>query len=127
MYPSVQNPSYGIFVQNTYNLLKKYHDVKLVALKKHNISLFKAAAYISFYMKAIIAGISGSYSCIYAHYISHCELPARIIRFFRKNIVVVGNVHGEDVFSDFEEFQGNMRKAEKFLKIADYIIPLTVF
>lgn len=127
MYPSVRNPSYGIFIKNTYELLEKSHTVKLVALKKHRVSLFKAVAYILFYIRAVIVGSSGSYDCIYAHYISHCELPVRIIKYFRRNIVIIGNVHGEDVFSDFEEFQGNRKKAEKFLGIADYIIAPSQF
>lgn len=122
MYPSKKNPSYGIFIKNTYDMLKEYHDIKLVVLKKHKIKPVKAAAYIFFYTKAIIAGICGSYDCIYVHYISHCELPVRIIKYFRRNIVVVGNVHGEDVFSDYEEFQGNMIKAKMFMKNANYIV-----
>lgn len=127
MYPTVKHPSYGIFVKNTYDLLRKYHEVKVVALKKHQIWLFKAIAYLLFYLKAAIVGISGGYDCIYAHYISHCELPVRIIRYFCRKITVVGNVHGEDVFSDFEEFHKNRKKAERFLKKADYIIAPSQF
>lgn len=122
MYPSTRNPSYGIFVKNSYDIIKEHYDVKLVAIKKYQGILAKVAAYIVFYLKTVISGIGGRYDCIYAHYISHCELPVRIIKSFHRDIVIVGNVHGEDVFSDFGKYKKNMIRAKRFMDIADYII-----
>lgn len=122
MYPSTRNPTYGIFIKNIYNLLKEHHDIKLVVLKKHKNKLVKSAAYLIFYIKAVMTGIIHNYDCIYAHYISHCVWPVWVIKLFRRNIIVVGNVHGEDVFSDFIEFQENRKNAYKFMEKADYLI-----
>lgn len=122
MYPSAKHPSYGIFVKNTYDILKQFHSIKLITMKKYKSNLVKTIAYIIFYLRTIMFGIRGGYDCIYAHYISHCELPVRIIKHFHKNMVIVGNVHGEDVFSDYDEFKANRIKAKKFMNIADCII-----
>lgn len=122
LYPSKKYPHYGVFVKNTYEMLCKHYKIKLVALKKHDKKIIKLVAYILFYAKTIISGISGKYDCIYAHYISHCELPVRIIKFFHKNILVIGNVHGEDVFSDYDEYKVNQNKARKFMSMSDYLI-----
>lgn len=122
MFPSTSNPSYGIFVKNIYDLLQPHHDIKLIVLKKHENKLVKTVAYLIFYIRVVVTGIIHNYDCIYAHYISHCRWPVKVIKFIRKNIIVVGNVHGEDVFSDYKEYEKNKERANEFMKKADYII-----
>ena len=122
MYPSEENPSYGIFVKKTYEWLAETHDVTLVKIsKKYNI-LQKIQSYIDFYMKAILLGIFRQYDCIYAHFISHCSFPVNVIKMFKKDIIIIGNIHGEDVFSSYKKYKKNRRRAETFLENSNFIV-----
>lgn len=49
-------------------------------------------------------------------------LPIRIIKIFKPNIIIIGNIHGEDVFSNFKKFKKNKQRSYVFLKYANYII-----
>lgn len=122
MYPSKDNPSYGVFVKKTYDYLKEDFDIKLVCIRKSDNKMYKIWKYVCFYFEALFWGLFFKYDCIYAHYISHCVLPVKIIKLFKKDLLVIGNVHGEDVFSEYEEYQNNKVKAQSFIRIADYII-----
>ena len=122
MYPSGKAPSYGIFVKKTYQWLHELYQVRLIKIFKNEKIIKKIYAYFIFYLKAIFQGVFSQYDCVYAHFISHCALPIRIIRFFHKNIVIVGNIHGEDVFSEYEKYQKNKKRARIFLKYCNYII-----
>ena len=122
MYPSKQNPSYGIFVKKTFDWLEEEYDVTLVKITKKKSVLEKVISYSLFYLKAIVLGVFGNYDYIYAHFISHCALPIQIIKKFKKNVIVIGNIHGEDVFSTYEKYQKNRNKAKKFLENSDFII-----
>lgn len=122
LYPSKANPSYGIFVKNICKLLESEHELRVVAVNKTNNKLIKIIYYFLFYTKAVLQGLFGKYDCIYAHYISHCALPVRVIKMFKKNIRVIGNVHGEDIYSKYNEFKKNEKKAALFLRLADCII-----
>lgn len=122
MYPSKKAPSYGIFVKKTYQWLHEFYQVKLIKICKNKNIAKKIYAYFVFYTMAIFHGIFFHYDCVYAHFISHCALPIKIIRFFHKDIVIVGNIHGEDAFSEYEKYQKNRKRACIFLKNCNYII-----
>ena len=127
MYPSSLRPTYGVFVKQTYDWLIEKYDVSLVKITKQNSFLDKLVAYFIFYIKAVFFGVIKRYDCLYAHFISHSALPVKIIKVFRPHIIVVGNIHGEDVFSEFNRFKRNRRFAELFLKQADYIISPSIY
>lgn len=122
MYPSKLNPTYGIFVKQTYDWLSDNYNVTLVKITKQKSFFLKFFAYMLFYIKSIIFGLFGNYNLIYAHFISHSALSVRIIKFFKSNLKVVGNIHGEDVFFQYEKFSKNRKRSENFLKQADFII-----
>ena len=122
MYPSHKDPSYGIFVKKTYEWLKEEYEVTLVKICRTENSLLKVWSYLSFYFQAIVMGCLGNFDCVYAHYISHCALPIRFIRKIKKNILIIGNIHGEDVFSEYEEYKKNKIKSTYFINNGDYII-----
>lgn len=122
MYPSKKYPSYGIFVKKTYDWLTSEYDITLVKVCKSNYKIQKVLYYLIFYIKAILCGCLGKYDCVYAHYISHSSFPIRCIKKLKGNIKVIGNIHGEDVFSEYDEFKKNRIKAEKFIEKANYII-----
>lgn len=122
MYPSGSNPTYGIFVKQTYDWLSENYKITLVKITKQNSFCKKFFAYILFYTKSIIFGLFGNYNLIYAHFISHSALPVRIIKFFKPHLKVIGNIHGEDVFFQYKKFSKNRKRSEIFLKNADFII-----
>lgn len=127
MYPSVESPSYGIFVKKTYDSLSEKYNVTLVKICKSRNLVHKIYQYVLFNVKSTLLGIFQDYDCIYAHYISHCCFPIRVIKFFKKDVIVVGNVHGEDVFSSFDEFKKNRIRAQHFIDRANYIIAPSLF
>lgn len=122
MYPSEKYPSYGIFVKKTYDWLIKEYDVTLVKICKSDSKLQKLFNYMVFYIKAIFLGCFNKYDCVYAHYISHSSLAVRCIKAVKKDLLIIGNIHGEDVFSEFNEFKKNQKKSERFIERANYII-----
>lgn len=122
MYPSHSNPTYGIFVKQTYDWLCADYKVSLVKITKQKSFLQKVMAYFLFYAKAISLGVFKKHDIIYAHFISHAALLVRIIKLFKPNIIVIGNIHGEDVFFGFKKFNKNRKRSKAFLKVADYIV-----
>ncbi|MDE7291160.1 MAG: glycosyltransferase family 4 protein [Treponemataceae bacterium] len=122
MYPSPSNPTYGIFVKQTYDWLCADYDVSLVKITKQKSFMRKVNAYFLFYVKSIFLGIFKNYDLLYAHFISHAALPVRIIKLFKPKLIVIGNIHGEDVFFGFKKFSRNRKRSKAFLKVSDYII-----
>lgn len=122
MYPSHKNPTYGIFVKQTYDWLKLKYNVTLIKITKQNNKFLKLLNYLRFYFITILLGVFFRYDCIYAHFISHMALPIRVIKKIKPNIVIIGNIHGEDVFSDFKKFEKNKQRSQIFFKYANYII-----
>lgn len=122
MYPSEKYPTFGIFVEKTFIWLNTDYKVKLIKIRKQTLYILKLIAYLKFYLSAILAGAFGNYDCIYAHFISHCAFPIKVIRFFNRKVIIIGNVHGEDVFSQYDIFRKNFRWAKVFLNQSDYLI-----
>lgn len=122
MYPSPLNPTYGIFVKQTYDWLCGDYEVSLVKITKQTSFIRKLNAYFLFYVRSIFLGIFKNYDLLYAHFISHAALPVRIIKLFKPKLIVIGNIHGEDVFFGFKKFRKNRKHSKTFLKVSDYII-----
>lgn len=122
MYPSPSNPTYGIFVKQTYDWLRADYKVSLVKITKQTSFIRKLNAYFLFYVRSIFLGIFKNYDLLYAHFISHAALPVRIIKLFKPKLIVIGNIHGEDVFFGFKKFNRNRKRSKAFLNVSDYII-----
>lgn len=118
MYPSDKYKHYGVFVQNTENLLRNsgYH-VDVSALTKKDSKLTKLIGYSLFYLKAILLVITHNYDILYVHYISHCALLVKIIKKIKPNIKLVINVHGNDVVPEDKH-------DEEFIPLVKQIMPM---
>lgn len=118
MYPSDKYKHYGVFVQNTENLLRNsgYH-VDVSALTKKDSKLTKLIGYSLFYLKAILLVITNNYDILYVHYISHCALLVKIIKKIKPNIKLVINVHGNDVVPEDKH-------DEEFIPLVKQIMPM---
>lgn len=123
MYPSSKHPHYGIFVKNSVEILKdEGFSISLVCKKKEEFILNKILSYIVFYVKSIHMGLFGKYDVIYVHYVSHCALPVLIVKFFRKGIHIVANVHGNDIVPETEKDKKYIRLSKKLLDSSITII-----
>lgn len=129
MYPSRRDPSYGIFVKNTEELLKEsgYCVLKSCVKKTESVYL-KKISYLSCYLKAVLYGCLFPVDIVYLHYISHTSWPARIIKKVKKNALIVGNAHGEDLVQDGAKYACNRQKTIQALTIIDdMLVPSTYF
>ncbi|WP_299824554.1 glycosyltransferase family 4 protein [uncultured Pontibacter sp.] len=99
MYPSQEDESYGIFVKNFEDSVKRDGFViteKAVIAGKGKNLLSKIRKYLKFYYQILIKGLSSDYDLIYTHYITHSAIPLILLRVFIKKPLVL-NTHGDDV------------------------------
>ena len=118
MYPSKKYKHYGVFVQNTAQILENNgYKVDVSALKKKDSKIGKLVGYLCFYVKSIFLCLFHHYDYLYAHYISHCALLIKIVKKIKPNIKVIVNVHGNDVVPEDQH-------DEKFIPLVRSILPL---
>jgi glycosyltransferase involved in cell wall biosynthesis len=138
MYPSNDNPGYGVFVKNFENSLS-FEGVRIdraVICGRGRHKLDKAWKYFVFGCKTVWKGLFNSYDCVYVHYIAHSMLPL-ILLLKLKRIRLVCNAHGEDLLPNsmgerliFKLVRGTVGKSrmivvpsEYFAQIARYHFP----
>lgn len=96
MYPSVDDPVYGTFVEVFYNNIKKANNetTDLVAIRGRYG--FKILKYIVFYLQILCSLLFSKYDLIYIHTITFPMPPIWMISKIR-NLPLVFNVHGADL------------------------------
>jgi len=100
MYPSLNQPSYGIFVKNFEKSFKNNEIVfsaKSVIKGRGKNFFHKGLKQLKLYISIIYNGLVKDYDAIYVHYITHPAIPILILRLFKKRKLII-NVHGSDVF-----------------------------
>nr|WP_223240384.1 glycosyltransferase family 4 protein [Citrobacter sp. C1] len=99
MYPSPDNPEFGIFVANIVNDLESngYRIEKCVRTRKGNNKTEKILSYFFFYINVLYHLIFHRYDYAYCHYVSHTSLPLLFAKALCRKIRVVSHVHGGDV------------------------------
>lgn len=122
MFPSKKNAAFGTFVKETYDWIKEKYNTKLVCMTYEENKYIKACKYILFNSKIVVCGLMGNFDIIYVHYISHSAYAIRIIKKIRKDIIIVGNVHGDDALSYESRFRKNIKRSKLFINNSDYII-----
>lgn len=138
MYPSVDNPGYGVFVKNFENSLSsKGALIDRAVIYGRGLGKFdKLIKYIFFGFRLSFLALFRRYDCVYVHYVAHSLLP--LIPFLAlRRMVLVCNAHGEDLLPVskgerliFKLVKGAIRKSkmivvpsEYFAKIARYHFP----
>ena len=98
MYPSKEQPTYGIFVQNFEEVMKKqnFSFTKSVILGRGKNIFSKLAKYLRFFQNTITSIRKNRYDLIYVHYINHSLLPFLFIK-NKINKPLVVNAHGSDI------------------------------
>lgn len=123
MYPSKDNPHYGVFVKNTYELLKQEnYTMDLVVMYKTIGKLGKLIAYIKMCGVSLLKAVFNNYDYIYVHFVSHTTAGVFIPSLCCKNTKLVLNVHGNDLVPDTKTDKHYLKLTRIFLKGADIVI-----
>lgn len=123
MYPSKNEKHYGVFVQNTEELLRDNdYIVNKVIIKKHKNKIIKLFSYMIFHLKVIIRGLFGHYDYLYVHFVSHSSLGAVIVKKLKRKVKLVLNCHGNDVIRDTNIDLKNIKRSKKYLQYAERVI-----
>lgn len=102
MYPSKNDPTFGIFVEKFVKEMEHSslcENTNICVIKgRTNSTIIKLYKYIVFYIKAFFLLLVNKYDLIYVHYITHTSLPIYIVSKFKK-INVAYNIHGDDLIT----------------------------
>lgn len=123
MYPSKAFPHYGIFVKNSYELLKESgYSIDLVVMYKTEGKINKLFAYIKMCGISLLKAIFSNYDFIYVHFVSHTTAGVIVPYLCSRNTKLVINVHGNDIVADTEVDKSYLRLSKFFLKFASLVI-----
>lgn len=123
MFPSKEYPSYGIFVKNHVRLMEGTTDkVETITMQKELNKIKKLWLYIQFYCQIFFTLLFKKYDIVYLHYASHSAFPILCAKFLNRNINLVVNLHGSDVFPE-TAFQEHLQKwVTRLLKQANHVV-----
>ena len=98
MYPSLDDPTYGVFVKNIETgLCNNGLSVKRIVIRGRASNLFsKFIKYFALCYRFYRELLKSDYDAIYVHYINHTLLPLVLIYKFTNKPVII-NAHGGDV------------------------------
>lgn len=99
------------------------YKVSVCSIPKCDNKFVRLLAYCWAYTKCVFLGAFGGYDCLYAHFVSHTAIPARILKRIRPKMYLVENAHGNDVVIQTKEDDGrNIERSRKILPLADQVI-----
>lgn len=98
MYPTNENPGYGVFVQNfVAGLGVQGVQIDLSVIRgRGKGKLTKLLKYLIFSAAVLVKGFTRRYDCIYVHYIAHSMLPVAPLIWLKRTLLIC-NAHGEDL------------------------------
>lgn len=133
MYPSGEDPVFGVFVKNFFDYLEQHNiggRTKLIAIKRRHDGvkqLIQLIIYIKFYYKILLSCMFRKWDLIYVHTISFPIVPLRIAFMFRR-LPLAFNIHGSDLITHSRLAEKLKRMSFPLLKKAKLIVvPSTVF
>ena len=125
MYPSSENPGYGVFVRNVSIGLEDYgiHTEYVSAIRgKGGTKYEKLKKYIVFYL-SIIKTYFKKYDCLYVHYPTYSAPLLEVLHLLKRKPLVL-NFHGEDLLYDessrLQSFLGH--SCERLAKRTSFIV-----
>ena len=128
MYPSKDNPGYGVFVKNFEDSLssKGGRVVRAVICGRGRGRLDKLLKYVFFSSRVSFLALFGWYDCVYVHYVAHSLLPLLPLLALRQ-MTLVCNAHGEDLLPDsrverliFKLVKGAVSKSRMIVVPSEY-------
>ena len=123
MYPSQNHPTYGIFVKNFENQLKKegFEFDKAVIYGRGKNKLEKIVKYSKFFVEVFQKVTKGNYDLIYVHYVNHSLLPLLFVKPIIKKPLVI-NAHGSDIFVNNKIASYIQKLVTSIINAADLIV-----
>ena len=128
MFPSEENPGYGVFVENFGSSLCVQGvcvDYAVISGRGRH-KLDKLLRYFVFGCKAVWKGLFNRYDCVYVHYIAHSMLPL-VLLLKLKRIRLICNAHGEDLLPSsrverliFKLVKGTVSKSKMIVVPSEY-------
>ncbi|ENO91836.1 GlcNAc transferase [Thauera sp. 28] len=108
MYPTHENPGFGVFVKNFVDALGvQGAQIDLAVIRgRGKGKLNKLLKYLTFGAAVLVKGFTRRYDCIYVHYVAHSMLPVGALMGLKRTVLVC-NAHGEDLLP--------ARKSEKLI------------
>lgn len=129
MYPTKEDPSYGIFVRNVVVALKNLGvDFSSIIVIKGKTKgyLKKAYRYLIYYLKIAKHYLKGDYDIIYIHFLSHNSPVLYVVkRLFNKREKWIVNVHGSDIVDSNGRWIDKYN--EKVLEYTDLIVVPSIY
>ena len=99
MYPSRQNPAFGVFVKETLRGLESRGARAVKTVRRFSrgkvLSFFE---YTVFYLKCLRDGLVRRYDLIYIHFVTRSAFPAALFKLLWRVPVVI-NFHGTDMYA----------------------------
>ncbi|MBC1501987.1 glycosyltransferase family 4 protein [Listeria weihenstephanensis] len=123
MFPSKEYPSYGIFVKNHVKLLEEATEkIETITMRKELNKIKKLVLYIQFYLRIFFTLLFKKYDLVYLHYASHSAIPILGAKFLKRNINLVVNLHGSDVFPETSLQERLQKWVARLLKQASHVV-----
>ncbi|MBC1887449.1 glycosyltransferase family 4 protein [Listeria booriae] len=123
MFPSKEYPSYGIFVKNHVRLLKEAADkIETITMRKELNKMKKLWLYIQFYCRIFFTLLFKKYDIVYLHYASHSAFPILGAKFLKRQINLIVNLHGSDVFPETRLQERLQKWVARLLKQASHVV-----
>ncbi|WP_191560045.1 glycosyltransferase family 4 protein [Metabacillus idriensis] len=123
MYPSESAPNYGVFVQNTENILKEAgFQIDKTVMTKKTSKMSKLVHYAIYYSKIIFKGLFNRYDFTYVHYASHNAIPLLLLKGLKKSTKIYTNVHGSDVVPEVPSQEKYQKWVKKLLARSNIVI-----
>ena len=131
MYPSKQDPTFGVFVRNFYVFLCNKDsriDTSLIAIKgQPKTSINKLLKYIVFYIKITFYTLFFDFDLIYVHTVTYPVPPLRFVSIFKK-LPLAFNIHGSDWITHSSLAEKLKKTALPLIKSSKMIVvPSTIF
>lgn len=122
MYPSDNNPEYGIFVKNFVDQIENLNiSYDKIVIYKTDSKIRKLLNYLFFTIKVIYKMLRGNYEIVYVHYPSISGIPVNIASIFREYNIYT-NVHGTDVLPVSALEQKLLKNTVKLLKKSSKVV-----
>ncbi len=123
MYPTREQPGYGIFVKNIADGLTQFTDVKVVTkaiiARRGKSVASKFFKYIRLYFDIVVRFFM-NYDAIFLHYPNQVVPLMRLLYVFKRPLLII-NFHGEDLlFDDYNRWLG--KQTMKFARYASALI-----
>lgn len=131
MYPSNEDPAFGVFVKNFFDYLclkNGTNNTQLSAIKgKGQTKISKLWKYVVFYLKTTLLILFRKYDLVYVHTVTYPIIPLKIASTF-KDIPLAFNIHGSDWITHSARSAKLKRMALPLVQKAKLIVvPSTIF